>query len=193
MPQGCLSMVAPIISSMCGHVPKTGTFKCMDVGIGFGFYGAAIRQWFDGGRPKSQWKTSILGIEGFAKYKNPCWDCYSHVHVTTIQEYLNSNYSNPDSFHVILLNDCIEHFTKEEGLNLIPQLIDKLEIGGALFISTPGVWIEQGAAYGNILETHRSLWTEADFEALGMECLQDSTITRWGHIMLLYKFTKRHL
>jgi hypothetical protein len=45
--------------------------------------------------------------------------------------------------------------------------------------------MEQGAAYGNALERHRSLWTAGELRALGLELLDDGTIDRFGNQVLL--------
>ena len=59
-----------------------------------------------------------------------------------------------------------------------------------LIISTPGVWIEQGDAYGNELERHRSLWHFTDF--LDCEIIDPGTKEDdMGYIMLTVKYTKR--
>ena len=78
------------------------------------------------------------------------------------------------------------------GDGIISKIVNnKLTPGGILLISTPAVWIEQGAAYGNELETHRSLWHFTDFIGMpGVEIIKDGREDDMGYMMLVVKITK---
>lgn len=189
MPIGCVSVVPEVVALLSSKQPAPQ--KILDAGIGFGFYGAAIRQWLDSG--VKPWRTYLLGIEGFAAYKSPCWDLYNYVHAgLTIQEYLDSAMSEKDRFDAILLNDVLEHFDKGQGRDVLLQLTQKLFPGGQLVVSTPAVFIEQGAAYGNELEVHRSLWDADDLKMLGFKILVDGKkrADKFGNRMLAGAFTQ---
>jgi hypothetical protein len=45
--------------------------------------------------------------------------------------------------------------------------------------------MDQGAAYGNEFERHRSLWKVDELQALGFELLDDGTTDGFGNQMLL--------
>jgi hypothetical protein len=61
-----------------------------------------------------------------------------------------------------------------------------------LLISTPAVWIEQGAAYGNEFERHKSLWHFTDFITQpGAEVIKDGSQDDMGYMMLVVKITKQ--
>jgi hypothetical protein len=84
MPTGCCSLVA-IATQFVVFRPGS----VLDLGIGTGFYGAVVRQWLDGGvRP---WRTRLVGVEGFATYRSPCWDLYDEVVVPSIERFLETN------------------------------------------------------------------------------------------------------
>jgi hypothetical protein len=68
-------------------------------------------------------------------------------------------------YDLIFIGDVIEHFTKDRGVELLKTLLS--HANKAVVLTTPATEVEQGAAYGNELETHRSLWTEEDFRRLG--------------------------
>jgi hypothetical protein len=55
-------------------------------------------------------------------------------------------------------------------------------------VVTPGVWIEQGAAYGNELETHRSLWSPLDFP--GFQIVKDGSLDDMGYMMIVMEYIK---
>lgn len=191
MPIGCVSLIPTIITDLIPRKPK----KILDAGIGMGLWGAAVRQWLDMGAPRAlrgdtgqvadahglrgvgrqKWGTYLMGIEGFSKYRNPCWDLYDYIHEMSIQEYLMTHHN--DKFDAILLLDVLEHFRDWEGRDYVHMLQERLTPGGVIYIGTPGVWIEQGAAYGNKFERHQSLWTAEDLRSMGFD-IAEITVER---------------
>ena len=192
MPIGCLSTLPHIIAHM--HPRRPG--RVLDLGVGMGMYGAAIRQWLDTGYAPS-FKTFIHGVEGFASYRNPCWELYSEIEVRPIEQAVTA--AQNGFYDAIILADVIEHFELVAGKLLISSCLDKLAPGGWFYVATPAVFMEQGAAYGNEFERHRSLWMQAHFE----ECvevnkdrcsefivLQDGSADVFGNCMLTVAFKR---
>lgn len=174
MPQGCIAAIEPIMSDFCAATHHKESLNCLDLGIGFGLWGALMRNYLDGGAVQFKKRAWILGVEGFSRYKSPCWDCYDLVHQMTIQKYLEQfGVEDAVTFDGIFILDVIEHFTLDEGKRILEKIFLLLKPGGRLYVSTPSILIEQGAAYGNKLETHRSLWTTKDLEHAGFQILQD--------------------
>jgi hypothetical protein len=175
MPIGCFSCVAPVVSKLLER--RRG--GVLDLGIGMGFYGAVVRQWLDCGvRP---WKTHLVGVEGFEGYRNPAWDLYDRVDVEPIEQVLKLAGGWP----AILMLDVIEHFDADQGEEVVSLAVQALAPGGTLIIATPAVHMEQGAAHGNELERHRSLWTPEAFKARGFELLNDGSPDQYGHYMIV--------
>jgi 2-polyprenyl-3-methyl-5-hydroxy-6-metoxy-1,4-benzoquinol methylase len=164
MPISSFSIVSLIACELNYHKPAT----VLDLGCGSGFYGAVVRQYVDMG-----WgdKTSIEGVEPFAEYKTPNWGHYNIVWRRTIQDHLI--FAKGTAYDCILFLDVIEHFKRLEGLSIMEQLMEKLSPGGVLFVSTPGVFEEQGAEYGNELEKHLSFYEPEDFSSRGFVVLKD--------------------
>ena len=185
MPIGSYSSFRDIMRQVLMHSPKT----ILDLGVGHGINGAGIRNWLDVGVKENYRNTCIIGVEGFYDYHSPLWLCYDKVHHCTIQQYLQSSDLKYDC---ILMTDVLEHFDKDEGNAVISKIMnDVLNPKGILLISTPAVWIEQGAAYGNELETHRSLWHFTDFIGMpGVEIIKDGRADDMGYMMLVVKITK---
>lgn len=176
MPIGCCSLVPTIAT----HLQLARPSSVLDLGIGMGFYGAVVRQWVDlGVRP---WRARLVGVEGFATYRNPCWELYDEVVVLPIDEYLTS--SN-ESWDAILLLDVLEHFEHEQSAEILAAARGRLAPGGRLYVGTPAVWMEQGAAYGNEFERHRSLWTAEELRQAGFDVLEDGETDQFGNQMLL--------
>ena len=176
MPIGCCSLVPTIATHFALFQPRS----VLDLGIGMGFYGAVVRQWLDGGM--QPWRTRLLGVEGFPAYRSPCWDMYDEVVESSIERFLETN---ADRWDAILLLDVLEHFEHAQGVTIVRELCRRRSPGGRLFVGTPAVWMDQGAAHGNELERHRSLWTSDDLRTLGFELLDDGTTDRFGNQMLL--------
>ncbi len=175
MPIGSFAILPDVVSELVRKNPR----RVLDVGIGFGIYGAAIREWLDSGYGR---KTFIEGVEAFSGYENPNWQHYDRVIIDDVMKVFFDGL-----YDAILLLDVIEHFGKEEGEELIRRMKSILFIGGILLVGTPAIFCPQDAVYGNEYERHRSLWTKEDFE--GFEILRDGSPDKYG-AMLLTKYTK---
>lgn len=152
----------------------------LDLGVGFGMYGAAIRNWLD--RGVTPYRTYLAGIEGHAPYRNPVWDLYDRIEVGKIQD-TNFRELLPEGkkgWDCILMSDVIEHFTDEEALRQIERCKQVLAPGGKIIISTPGWQSHQGAAHGNQLERHLSLFTSKELEPLGFKTLRKEGLQEDG-------------
>jgi len=175
MPIGSYSAYADIICEIIHQRPSA----ILDLGIGFGINGAGIRNWLGNGVKSPE--LHITGVEGWQDYKSPCWGCYDVVHVMTIQDYLAGH---SDTFDAIIITDVIEHFKKSEGLDILATLRTRLNPNGVLYVSTPGIWMEQGAAHGNELERHLSKWSIADL--LPCKVIRNGyELDNYGHQMIV--------
>ncbi|MFN5251058.1 MAG: methyltransferase domain-containing protein [Bacteroidota bacterium] len=179
MPIGSFSTFRDVVRLVLMNNPTS----VLDLGIGHGINGAGIRNWLDNG---VNYNTQLEGVEGF-NYRSPLWDCYDKVHECTIHEFFEKDNRKWDC---ILMTDVIEHFTKDEGVEVITRAKERLNEKGLFVIVTPGVWIEQGAAYGNELETHRSLWSAFDFTAHGFQVVKDGSEDDMGYKMVVVEYIK---
>jgi len=176
MPIGSHSIVSHVARILEQARPQ----RVLDLGIGFGFYGAVVRQWLDlGVRP---WRTYLAGVEAWGGYSNPLWDVYDLVTVKSIQEYLRTS---AEEFDFVILNDVLEHLTPDEGRQILGQIDSVLSPGGRLVVGTPARYFEQGAVHGNEFERHRSFWTADQFRELAFEVLLDGSEPQLGFPMLL--------
>lgn len=192
MPQGCVAAIEPILSDFCLHVQGKSDVKCLDLGIGFGLWGALFRNYIDGGAVQFQKRAYILGVEGFAKYRSPCWDCYDHVHVLNISKYLSQfGKTDQNTFDGIFLLDVLEHFPMLQGVEILKKLRNLLNDTGRLYVTTPSILMEQGAAYGNPLEEHKSFWRAEDLQKEGFTILQDGKdLVGAGYYVLTGRISK---
>lgn len=134
--------------------------RVLDVGIGMGVVGMLLRQYLDvcGGRlQRDEWQLRLDGVEIFMPYRNPIWAyAYDTVHAGDAAEILPTL----GEYDLILLCDVIEHFEKEAGRALLDRCLSK---ASWVVVTSPKGEYRQGAAFGNIHETHRSVWGKSDF------------------------------
>jgi hypothetical protein len=85
----------------------------------------------------------------------PVGTLYDDVVVSSIERYLEADSGALGD--AVLLLDVLEHFEQRpQGQAMLQQLRLRLTPEGRLFVGTPAVWMDQGAAYGNEFERHRS-------------------------------------
>jgi hypothetical protein len=141
---------------------QTDPQKLLDIGIGFGKYGFLAREYLEMWNSNNEylhWTRQIDGIEAFQVYITPVHEkIYNTIYrgdalqiLPTIQE----------KYDLILMIDVLEHFTFEEGLQVLANCLEK---GRNLLISVPKVMSEQGEVFGNPYETHKYNWRSGDFK-----------------------------
>ncbi len=158
MPVSAIDNLFPVADFIRDLRPKS----VLDVGIGFGLYGALCRQILDiaeGRYERSVWQARICGVDTCAEYRNPLWDyVYDEVVIGNAEDVLE----RLPATDVALLCDVIEHFPKQAGLELVESLLAKAE---CLIVSTPLVLMTEENSYTarNPKERHLSIWEQRDF------------------------------
>jgi hypothetical protein len=179
MPIGSWSAFTRVVQGLCATNPTS----VLDLGIGYGMNGAAVRNWLDLGVHNN---IKLEGVEAWAKYKSPLWGCYDKVHNITIEKFFETD---SRKFDLIIMTDVIEHFPKDEGIRLLRLM--KERCNKAVMVSTPGVWIEQGEYMGNKYEEHKSMWDAYDFVREGYGLIMDGKLDQFGHMMILADYIKK--
>jgi hypothetical protein len=150
------AQIVPIL----GEILRVNPDKILDIGCGFGLYGALCRNYQEAqyGRmtPKT-WKNHIYGVEGWEKYRNPAWEMYDEVFILDYRRIYQAFRDYP----LILMIDSLEHAEKTEALTILEYLV---RANDRVIVSVPVGECQQGAEFGNDLECHRSSWTIKDFE-----------------------------
>lgn len=172
MPTSELSNIAPIINKVCGLRPRT----VLDLGIGMGKMGALIREYLDATIHEAftplSWRTSITGVEGFEKYRNPMWGCYTSVLIEDFSDH--QNWVDYTHFDLVLLLDSLEHIERAHGEELLRFLRKN---NRNVIVSCPDGDFPQGAWGGNEYERHRSVWRKQDFLARGAAVIHKDICT----------------
>ena len=170
MPIGSYAAIPAVASELILRQPR----RVLDLGIGFGMLGAAVRQWIDLG--VQPWKTELVGVEVWADYRSPLCQLYDLIYIRSIQDHLAADKTVYD---MVLLGDVIEHFEQQEAVNVLDGVNRLLAPRGVCVVVTPSTDMPQGPAHGNPFETHRSVWTADKLQQHGFEILiseQDSQL-----------------
>ncbi|MGQ9806343.1 MAG: class I SAM-dependent methyltransferase [Chlorobiales bacterium] len=108
-----------------------------------------------------------VGVDGFlpsiqesrANQIHHAYKCANLLDIDVIFE--------PKSFDTVLASDVIEHFEKEEGLQLLRK-IEKVA-RKKVIIFTPNGFQPQGEFDNNAYQQHRSGWTVKEMQSLGFK------------------------
>jgi SAM-dependent methyltransferase len=101
--------------------------------------------------------TDLSGVDGSPEMVEKCRAHFPKVEHGDLVGYLKAT---DRTFQVIALFDVIEHFTREEGLDLLDMVKGKLRPGGLLLLQLPnGDSPFAGAVFNNDL-THETLYTK---------------------------------
>jgi len=157
----------------------------LDIGVGFGKYGFLAREYlelWDGREKYDDWQCRIDGIEAYPKYLTPIHDyIYNHIYQGNALEVVPKL---KNKYDLVLMIDVLEHFTYEEGQELLNQL---LKTSRNLLISTPKDNGDQEDSFGNPYETHKYEWTAKDLENLYPNTPKYIKSTTFSTITLLGK------
>jgi len=86
-------------------------------------------------------------------------------------QYIKADVTNiefkPKSFDVVLAIEVLEHLEKNEGIELIKKM--KLWAKSKIILTTPNGYIPQDEYDKNPYQTHKSSWTDKEFERLGFK------------------------
>ena len=169
MPSSQIENISQITQWIADLNPKS----ILDVGVGFGKYGALAREYTDiryGRYYPVHWQTVIDGIEVFGKYESPLWKVYNQVFLSDASKLISSL----RNYELILLCDILEHFEKDKA-SVILEICLKFATR-AVIVSTPYGNLPQGTVYGNPYESHLSTF-ETDYFQGGLVRVIGNTIS----------------
>ena len=147
------------ISWLCDKVIKVKPRSILDLGFGFGSKGMLFREYTDvWNGDYFGWKTRIDGVEIYDKYITDLQRIlYDNIYTQDIKTFVKTM----GYYDLVYMGDVIEHFDKEEGLEVIKELKKRAR---CLIVATPKKILPQGEVYGNKYEAHKSEWFREDFE-----------------------------
>ena len=144
-------------SALAPHVEaafrEANPASVLDVGAGYGFWGAFLRTYFCGredGRLAKPFPWLLNGVEGFRNYQNPMWDLYDSMTLANIEEIGIGLQCARHDFVVCI--DVMEHLSVRAGTEILRET--KSGIFGICLAMYDGPI----APFGNRLESHITLW-----------------------------------
>lgn len=144
----------------------------LDAGIGFGLWGALLRQYLDvwsGRIQREQWRTRIDGIEIDPRRVQPhARHLYTEIVVGDIRDVVPRRAAE-HAYDVILFGDVIEHLPKPDGLTLLATAVELARDAVIVRIPLGDGWRREGREPP---DHHRSQWYAADFAGLACELRQ---------------------
>lgn len=159
MPTSTPKNITPIAEKILELKPMSA----LDIGVGFGKWGAIIREYADIWWWRfymNEWKVWIEGIEVHERYKSPNWNMYNHVNIGLAQEIL----PKLGKFDVVTFIDVIEHIEKEAALELLKEIMNHTN---NLIVSYSN--LDQKDVRDNKHEDHISKWCGVDFALEGCD------------------------
>ena len=167
-------------------IPKNlENVKVLDLGIGFGFYGWALKAHGYHGNPYEAkgfvGTPYIVGVEVNPDRANHTekFGLYDEVHVLDVTKEIPEG-----EYGVIILSHLIEHLSKEEAKKLLSKL--EAMCTGIIVIACP-----YGNTTGDLepmsLDFHISSWYEKDFNDLGYNTRHLRFSHRAGRAIALFE------
>ncbi len=146
------------ISDIMAEVVRLNPQSVLDLGCGFGIYGALCRNYLDamhGRIREAQWVCKIHGCEVHEPYRNYCWNLYNAVGL--------GNFTQREwkGWELVLMIDSLEHLEPEQGREFLAKLV---EHNKHVIVSVPNGLMPQGATFGNEYETHRTTFDGPEFD-----------------------------
>jgi hypothetical protein len=139
----------------------------LDAGIGFGLWGALLRQYLDvwsGRIQPEQWTTRIDGIEIDEKrVQAHARHLYTEILVGDVREVLPVRAAE-QRYDVILFGDVLEHLPKDDALALLDTAVDLALQQVVVRIPLGDGWRREGREEP---DHHRSRWYANDFARAG--------------------------
>jgi 2-polyprenyl-3-methyl-5-hydroxy-6-metoxy-1,4-benzoquinol methylase len=152
------------ISHVAEFIYRLQPQSILDIGIGFGKWGALAREYTDvtkGRCAKQQWQARIDGIEIFATYESVLWAVYDQVHIGDAVDIL----PKLQSYDLIMAIEVLEHIKREDALKMMVGIKAKSK---HYIISYSNSLSE--ATFGNKYEAHVSKWNPRDFPGCKLLC-----------------------
>ncbi len=151
MPTSHYTQISKIVEIIFRLRPQS----VLDIGIGYGKYGMLAREFLElwlKYKPYEERKIRIDGVEAFPEYINAG---HRHYYDEIFIGNALDKVPTLGQYDLILIIDVLEHFTEQDGLELVKQCQTK---GKHILISTPLDIGDQGPVFGNEFERHRFQW-----------------------------------
>jgi len=170
MPTSHPSIISPVAQKILELKPKT----VLDIGVGFGKWGALAREYTDIWAwrfYRNEWRTQIDGIEVHKEYKSPNWDNYNRICIGLAETILPTL----ETYDLIIFLEVLEHIDKATALEFLKEVFKHTKIALISYTNSP-----QSNVRDNDYEEHVSTWEQYELE-------------QFGTVELLHKFDETYV
>lgn len=175
-----------VIEAGCKEIISLKPKSVLDIGIGYGKWGALAREYTDiwqGRFYPEEWETAITGVEVHFKYKNPLWGIYDCIIRGEAFAVIMDLHAKKTKYDLAIMMDVLEHFEKSRGTEFIEYALDICENFLVSWCNS-----EQKDVRDNKHEDHLSHWCVKDFEDMGVlkKVVKNEThfLGDWGIVLL---------
>lgn len=150
-----------IIPVVCDMLQRRAPRRILDIGIGLGKYGMLAREYSDVTGSREPGETVVDGIEIFAPYIGPIQRAiYGDIFIGDAVNVL----PKLGRYDFAICVDVLEHMERERGVQLLEGI---KAVSESAIVTTPVKMLPQGAAWGNVHETHVCQWSEFQLKCFG--------------------------
>jgi len=167
MPSSSPFAITPIID----QVMKLNPRSILDLGVGFGKWGALFREYLDIWHWRlypDEWDIIIVGVEGDSRLINPL---SKFVYTDIIESKIEMlDWDELQSFDLICMFDVIEHLPKPLGFEVLRKAWKHAT--KSLFVTTPtpeDFAFSKHGRWADDLGGHKARWSPEDFELFDAE------------------------
>lgn len=145
-------------------LPPLDGLRVLDLGCGTGYWGWIIKVCMD----QDPYLVGVEIDDARAEKVRNTMGVYNKIRQFDVRNI--SKWIDDEKYDVVIMSHVIEHMIKEDGLSMILDL--KRITRDLLLMPYPeGDWLYRGHDCDGkeFHDCHNSIWTEADFRALGFE------------------------
>ena len=157
MPTSHPKIISPIAQKILDLKPMS----VLDIGIGFGKWGALSREYTDVWAWRfyqNEWIVNIEGIEIHERYRAPNWGNYNKVHIGHSNDVL----PKLGNYELVIAMEMLEHLHKPEALVFLGEVFKHTK---QMIVSYSN--IPQKNVRDNPYEDHVSTWRNDELEQFG--------------------------
>jgi 2-polyprenyl-3-methyl-5-hydroxy-6-metoxy-1,4-benzoquinol methylase len=158
-------------------IPNNKNVNILEVGVGFGQFMKFLKDY----RYKS-----VSGVDASSEVVEFCIN--ENLNVTLAEDFVEFFKNINDKYDVIIANDILEHFTKDELIDLLTNLKKCLNKGGSIIGKVPNASnIFTGSHSRYIDYTHELSFTETSLRQLFLALGYKPCVIREPKLFVFYK------
>lgn len=158
-------------------IPNNKNISILEIGVGFGQFIKFLKEYG---------YEFVKGVDASSEVVEFCIN--KNLNVTLVEDFIEFFKNINDKYDVIIANDILEHFTKDELIDLLTNLKKRLKAGGSIIGKVPNASnIFTGSHLRYIDYTHELSFTETSLRQLFLALGYKYCIIREPKLFVFYK------